>query len=69
MDSALTDEREVLRHSIERDEEELRQAVHELTGAARTQLSLAEFVKESPMVWLFGGFILGVWLGRQWRSK
>jgi len=57
------DEREVLRHSIERDEQDLREAVHELTGAARTQLSLSEFLREAPMVWLFGGFVLGIWLG------
>jgi len=65
--SLVIDEREVLRHSIERDEQDLREAVHELTGAARTQFSLSELVRESPMVWLFGGFVLGIWLGHRGR--
>jgi hypothetical protein len=57
------DQREVLVESIERDEQELREAVQELTGAASTQLQISERIKQAPLPWLLGGFLLGIWLG------
>jgi hypothetical protein len=57
------DEREAVLRSIDRDEEELRAAVHHLTGAARAELGLAEHIQRAPLTWLAGGLLIGMWLG------
>ncbi len=55
--------REMLRQALEHDEEELHEAVHGLTDTARVRLDLAERIKESPLAWLLGGFLFGLWVG------
>jgi hypothetical protein len=62
-DVAYDDHREMLQESIERDAEELRHAVHELTAAARVRFDLGARIMQSPLAWLLGGFLFGVWLG------
>lgn len=63
MDSvSYDDQRERLHASIERDAEELRDAVQELSAAARVRFDLGEHIKEFAFAWLLGGFLFGVWL-------
>ncbi len=38
-------------------------AVHQLTGAARSTLTIGGHIKEFPLTWAIGAFIVGVWLG------
>ena len=62
-DAAFIEQRDDLLQSIEQDEQEVRVAVHELTGAARVKLDVSEHIKESPLMWLLGGFLVGLLLG------
>ena len=62
-DTEYVDQRGELVQSLERDEQELRLAVRELTGAARLKLDLSERIKEFPLTWVIGSFLLGLWLG------
>jgi hypothetical protein len=59
----FAEQREDLLHGIERDEEEVRVAVQELTGAARSTLDVSEHIKKFPLTWAIGAFFVGVWLG------
>jgi hypothetical protein len=59
----FAEQREDLLKSIELDREEVRVAVHELTGAARSTLSAGEHIKEFPLTWAAGAFLVGAWLG------
>jgi len=59
----FAEQREDLLQSIERDEEEVRLAVHELTGAAQSTLNVSEYIKTSPLMWAMGAFLVGFWLG------
>ena len=56
-------QREDLLQSIEQDQEEVRVAVQELTVAARSKLDVSEHIKESPLTWAMGAFLVGFWLG------
>jgi len=59
----FTDQREELLESIERDQEEALFAVQELTQVARDTFSVRDHIRDNPMMWLAGGFLLGMWLG------
>jgi hypothetical protein len=59
----FAEQREDLLQSIERDEEEVRVAVQELTGAARSSLHVSEYIKKFPLTWAMGALLVGVWLG------
>ena len=59
----FAEQREDLLQSIERDEEEVRVAVHALTGAAGSKLDVGQHIKEFPLTWALGAFLVGVWLG------
>lgn len=59
----FAEQREDLLQSIERDQEAVRVAVHELTGAARSTLKASEHIKEFPLTWTVGAFLVGIWLG------
>jgi len=59
----FAEQRDDLLQSIERDQEEVRVAVHALTGAARSTLSVSEHIKEFPLTWAMGAFLVGAWLG------
>jgi len=56
-------QREDLLQSIEQDQEEVRVAVQDLTVAARSKLDVSEHIKESPLTWAMGAFLVGAWLG------
>lgn len=60
----FAEQREDLVESIERNQEEVRLAVQELTDAAQSKLSVSERIAEFPLTWLIGGFLIGAWLGR-----
>jgi hypothetical protein len=59
--------------NIDRDQQALREAVQELSDAARVRLHLGELVSErikaAPLSWLFGGLVIGWWLGRGRRRR
>jgi hypothetical protein len=61
---SLDAKKEALLESVERSEEELRQAVDELTMVAHHRLDLRERIAENPWPWLAGGFVVGLWLAR-----
>ena len=59
----FAEQREDLLQSIERDQEEVRVAVQELTGVARSKLNVSEHIKEFPLTWAMGALLVGAWLG------
>lgn len=59
----FAEQREDLLHGIERDQEEVRVAVHALTDAAGSTLNVSEHIKQFPLTWAIGAFLVGVWLG------
>ena len=59
----FAEQREDLLQSIERDQEEVRVAVQELTGAAGSKLDVSEHIKKFPLTWAIGAFLVGAWLG------
>jgi hypothetical protein len=66
--TAFAEQREDLLQSIERDQEEVRVAVHQLTGAAGSKLDLREHIKKFPLTWAIGALLVGVWLGSRGAS-
>ncbi len=63
--TTFAEQREDLLESIERDQEEVRVAVHELTGAAGSALDVSEHIRKFPLTWAIGAFLVGAWLGRR----
>jgi hypothetical protein len=61
--SDFAEQRRDLLQGIERDQEEVRVAVHELTGAAGSKLDVREYIKRFPLTWAIGAFLVGAWLG------
>lgn len=61
--SDFDERRQDLLESIERDEEEVRVAVHQLTTVAGAKLDIAEYIKRFPLSWSIGAFLVGAWLG------
>ena len=59
----FAERREGLLQSIERDQEEVRGAVQELVDAAQVRFDVRERVKESPLAWVIGACLVGLWLG------
>jgi len=59
--------REALVSSLERDEEELEQALDELKVAVRRPFAIgenaAQHIAEHPLPWLVGALLVGLWLG------
>jgi len=66
--SDFAERREDLLQSIEHDEEELRDAMHELAGVAEHKLDIAEYIRDAPWSWLVGAFCVGLWLGLERRT-
>jgi len=58
-----TEQRDHLVQSIERDDEKIRVAMHELAGAARFKLGLGERIKRFPLTWVISACLVGAWLG------
>jgi hypothetical protein len=61
--AAFAEQREELLQSIERDQEEVRDAVQELAGAARLKLDVGERIRAFPLTWMIGAVLVGMWLG------
>ncbi len=60
----FADQREHLMQSIERCKKEVSVAVHELTGAAAgSRLNVSTCIKQFPLTWVIGAFLVGIWLG------
>lgn len=62
-------QREDLRQRIERDEEDVRAAVHQLKRAVGFKLDVRVHIKQFPLTWTIGGFLAGVWLGRRGATR
>ena len=62
-DTNFAEQREDLLQLIERDQEEVRAAMHDLTGAARSKLDVSEHIREFPLTWAIGALLIGWWLG------
>jgi hypothetical protein len=67
-DSTYSDRREQLLRSIERDQEEIRRAVADLRGAART-FNPRDRIVAHPLPWMLGGLLLGLWLGSRRSTR
>ena len=61
--SEFAEQREDLLQSIKRDEEEVRVAMRDLTGAAGFKLDVSERIKKFPLSWAIGALLVGLWLG------
>jgi len=66
--SDATERKEDLLHSIEEDEETLREAVHELAEATEQTLDVAQHIRNNPLAWVGGAFCVGLWLGMSGKS-
>lgn len=64
----FAEQRDELLESIERDQEEVRVAVQELAGAARSAVDLSEHIRSAPLAWTLGAFLVGAWLGSRGSS-
>jgi len=62
---AVTEERQVLRQSLEEHQRDLREAVTELRLAATAYADVRDPIRERPFRWLAVGFGVGLFLG--WR--
>ncbi len=61
------EEREALEQSLEHHKDDLRAAVRDLGVAARSWSDPATSIREHPIIWLAGAFLMGAWLGRDHR--
>ena len=59
----FAEQREELLQGIERDEAEVRVAMHQLTGAAGSALNVSAHIKRFPLTWAISAFLVGVWFG------
>lgn len=67
-DLDIAEQREELLLSIERDENEVRAAVQQLTDAAGAKLDARAYIRNLPLTWVLGAFLVGVWLGSRRSS-
>lgn len=61
--TGFTEQRAVLLQSIEKDRQEVRVALRELTGAAEQTFDVSERIRAAPLAWTLGGLLVGIWLG------
>lgn len=59
----FVEQRDDLLQSIEKDRQEIRVAMHELTSAAGFRPGLRERIRDRPLAWMLGAFLVGTWLG------
>jgi hypothetical protein len=59
----MSERKEELIHSIEEDQEELLEAMHELAEATEQKLDLSRHIRSHPLAWVAGAFCVGLWLG------
>lgn len=64
---AVTEDREVLRQSLQEHQREFREAFQELKLAARSYADPRDPIREHPVRWILVAVAVGVWLG--WRSR
>ena len=64
----FAEQREDLLQSIERCQKEVNVAMHELTGAAGSKLDVSAHIKQFPLTWVIGAFLVGIWLGSRGAS-
>ena len=57
---ASAEDRETLRQSLEQHKQELRVAVQDLGTAARSWSDPTTSIRERPIPWLVGAFVLGL---------
>ena len=62
---AASEEREVIRQSLEEHQRELREAFEELKLAARSFADVRDPIRERPLRWMGIAAAVGLWLG--WR--
>jgi hypothetical protein len=67
-DDQYFEEREHLRAEVERDEQELREAVEELKDAISRPFHVIERVKENPLPWMITAVLAGFWFGSRRRD-
>jgi hypothetical protein len=66
VNTQLTSERNYLLRAVDRDREELRDAMQGLKRVAQERveaLRVGQYVSARPVPYLIGGFLLGLWLG------
>jgi len=66
--AGFTEQRADLLQSIERDRQEVRVALRELTGAAEQTFDVSERIRAAPLAWTLGAFLVGIWLGGRTSS-
>ena len=59
---------EVLREQVEEQEQELHVALEELQDVARRAFDVKRRIRERPLLWLGGAFVVGAWLGTMWSA-
>lgn len=65
-----SDERlDVLREQVEEQEQELHVALEELEGVARRAFDVRRRIRQRPLLWLGGAFVVGAWLGTIWVNR
>jgi hypothetical protein len=57
------EQREHLRAEVERDEQELRDAMEELKGAISRPFHVVERFKDNPLPWMITAVLAGFWFG------
>jgi hypothetical protein len=62
-DTEFAEQRAVLLESIEKDRQEVRVALRELTGAAGQKFDISERIRSSPWAWTIGALLVGACLG------
>lgn len=67
--SDVSERKEELLHSIEEDEEELFEAMHELAEATEKKLDVSRYIRSHPYAWIAGAFCAGLWLGMRNDSE
>ncbi len=53
---------------VEESQQELSQALGDLEGVVRRSADPARWIRERPLPWVLGGFVLGMWLGTKRRT-
>jgi len=62
-------QRERLLPEVERNQEELREAIEELQEVVQRRLDVTRKIGERPLPWMIGGLLFGFWLGRSFFSR
>jgi hypothetical protein len=61
----IEESREVIqqRSEIARHDREFQEALEKLKDVTTRPLGVSEQIRENPLLWLGGGFVVGLWLG------